>query len=564
MIIGSPGTVVRATAAVVLTAAVLVRIRIYPTLGIHPDEQKRRNTGMRRFAMVLGCLFSLMWAVLALVRIRYPYELEWSGGAMLDHCHQVLRGLPLYVPPGSSWFPFEYPPVYFWASAVVMRLIHDDGAVGMRIVSCASTVGCLIVVWLWLRLLTARVGNQYWPLLAPGLFLAAYRFTGAWYDIERLDMLFMFLSVLGGYLLSCGLHKGATVSADKLPPSRGISFTQTEFTLLSAAVFCVAFLTKQQAVLFAIGAAGALIVMGNWRQFLLFCTASVIFDYWAVHVIDASTHGWFAYYCFHVPLANGIRKELALQFLLVDMPLVAPAIGLCIVAALAFKVKLTDAIHKIRTEPCVALFLSQVLMALAGSFLSRAHWGGAENVLIAGYLFVMMAACLCASRLEETGKIPGAPLYLLAICQMAVLTYRPDLQLPRAANYAAGSRYSALISELKKEGEVLCVDHGGFTSPAHFHLMAVTDVFGSEKKTPPSIEAAIRYHRYASIVTDALPDAEGPLGSLLKEYPSVQRVGIAETWIITGFPTPSPARPVYVMRPAKAGINTPVVSPVGQ
>src|SRR5258708_6467816 len=74
---------------------------------------------LRRAVLLLCAFWSVTWLVLALVRLPYPFELEWSGGAMRDHCERVLAGQPLYVPPGPDWFPYEYPPLYFWVSALL-------------------------------------------------------------------------------------------------------------------------------------------------------------------------------------------------------------------------------------------------------------------------------------------------------------------------------------------------------------------------------------------------------------------------------------------------------------
>jgi hypothetical protein len=78
--------------------------------------------------------------------------------------------------------------------------------------------------------------------------------------------------------------------------------------------------------------------------------------------------------------------------------------------------------------------------------------------------------------------------------------------------------------------------------------MALIDVIGTEKKLPKTIENALKYHRYAAIVTDAKPETTGIFAAFPAAYPNITRVGITGTWVVTGFPTPSPTRPVYVMR----------------
>ena len=62
-------------------------------------------SGIRVVALFWCGIWALIWLAIALVRLRYPYELEWAGGAMRDHCEQVLAGRSLYPAPGAGWVP---------------------------------------------------------------------------------------------------------------------------------------------------------------------------------------------------------------------------------------------------------------------------------------------------------------------------------------------------------------------------------------------------------------------------------------------------------------------------
>jgi hypothetical protein len=85
--------------------------------------------------------------------------------------------------------------------------------------------------------------------------------------------------------------------------------------------------------------------------------------------------------------------------------------------------------------------------------------------------------------------------------------------------------------------------------PRHFHLMALLDVIGTEKGLPATIVVALRSHRYAAILTDARPEEGGALAELLRDYRPAECLHIDASWIATGFPTPSPSREVWVLRP---------------
>src|SRR5579862_6040228 len=77
--------------------------------------------GLRVGVHALAVFWSVTWLILAIRRFPYPFELEWVGGAMRDHCFRLLTGLPLYAPPGPDWIPYEYPPLYMWIAAQISR-----------------------------------------------------------------------------------------------------------------------------------------------------------------------------------------------------------------------------------------------------------------------------------------------------------------------------------------------------------------------------------------------------------------------------------------------------------
>jgi hypothetical protein len=501
-----------------------------------------------RLTLGLSGFWAGVWLVLALIRLPYPYELEWIGGAMHDHCERVITGKPLYVPPGPDWFPYEYPPLYFWTSAALVRLTGCGTYVAMRAVSILSTLGCAYLLFLWVRRAVTRQDQDdsrrsgtIWGWIAAGVFLATYRFTGAWYDAERLDMLFLCLSLLGIYLLVC--------ATEETPPGPA-STQRTVYSCLSALAFSLAFLTKQQAVLFMIGGGAALLWRRELRLLVPYVLTAILLCGGAVMALNASTQGWFGYYCFHVPLANGIHLNLARQYFVGDLPLYAPLIALLAVALIARRGQADPEPRSDSGVAANAVLIAMTGMGLLGSLLSRAHWGGDQNVLMAGYIVLEAAACIAAGRwVSVKSKGVAIPLYALLLAQFVTLIYRPDLQLPHAANRAAGTVYSERVHGLEGRGEVLCLDHGGLTTPRHFQMMGLLDVFNSEKRMPSTFVAALKAHRYAAIVTDAPLDPNGAFAIVLESYRRAYSFQLTTPWVVTGFPTPSPGRPVWVYFP---------------
>ena len=509
-------------------------------------------------AIVLGWCgaWAAIWLAIALLRLRYPFELEWAGGSMRDHCERVLAGLPLYTAPGPDWFSFEYPPLYFWTSALVMRVLHDGSFMSMRLVSIVCTLGCAWLLAAWVRAVAPGPAGRTWGFIAAGVFLATYRFTGAWYDIERLDMLFLFLSLLGGYWLL-----RATASATRPAGARAGGAVYLRLAL-AAIAFWLAFLTKQQAALFLIGGAAALALCRQWRGMLVFGGTGSALCLGSLWILDWSTRGWFSYYCFRVPAANGIRMNLAAQFFVTDLPLFAPFLALIAVLVLgawrraASTPRVPDGLitdtkadaptGRLDRAPITATWC---LMGLLGSLLSRAHWGGDQNVLMAGFIGLTLLACILAAGAETRRQSAAVPLYAVALAQMLTLVYRPDAQLPTASGRAAAVRYAAAVRAAEREGEVLCLDHGGVSAVRHFHLMGMIDVIGTEKRMPARFVDALRSHRYAAIFSDAKPEAGGAFAELSRDYRSVTCLHIGSPWVATGFPTPAPDRMVWVLKP---------------
>src|SRR4029079_15899251 len=94
-----------------------------------------------------------------------------------------------------------------------------------------------------------------------------------------------------------------------------------------AALLLLAFLAKQQAVLFVAGGIAVLIWQKRWTLLTAYGVASATLCLGAAAWLNAATGGWFGYYCFRVPMANGIRANLAATYFFVDLPLFAPMIA---------------------------------------------------------------------------------------------------------------------------------------------------------------------------------------------------------------------------------------------
>ncbi len=528
--------------------------------GDAPGRANSRLTAaLRGMLLVLSGFWLLVWLGIAAIRFRYPYELEWNSGAMRDHCARLLAGQPLFTPPTIQWIPYFYTPLYVQVCAVMMKL--SGGRVSfeaMRAVSIATTIGSAFLTFGWTRLLARlpRPGARnpaaipqeetgipslpsaldrawMWGVVAAGLFFAAYRMTGAWYDIERVDSLLLFFTLLGGVCLDLALRRRGREAAG--------------FAAIAGAALALALLTKQQSLIYILAGGICLVWRRAWGLLAVFGASAAIVGLGGVWADSLHTDGWFWRYCFEVPLSQGIQRDLAIQFVFKDMLLFAPCLGIVAVSALAAFVG-RDAGGTAREDRRAGAAFG--FLAAAGifvSFSSRAHWGGYENVLIPAFTFAGMAACIGAARLEAANCRASVPLMLLTLAQFLALTYRPDKQIPLKENYAAGARYLAAVRQAEEHGRVLSYDHGGFTATPRVHMLGLANLLLAKQPIPPDVKAGFLSGYYDTILVDMPPAPESDMAPLLANYSRRECLKISSSWVVTGYATPNPERQVWLL-----------------
>src|SRR5438874_66499 len=156
----------------------------------------QRTTGIVKYLLLAASAFYIViFFYIALSRINYPFELEWTEGGSVMQIQQILYGGKLYVPPSIHFMPFPYTPLYFYISAA-MGAVTGVGYLPLRIVSLLCSIGCFVLIYMMVRRST---DSSFAAFLSCGLFAASYRYVGAWYDIGRPDMLFMLLMLVVAY-----------------------------------------------------------------------------------------------------------------------------------------------------------------------------------------------------------------------------------------------------------------------------------------------------------------------------------------------------------------------------
>jgi 4-amino-4-deoxy-L-arabinose transferase-like glycosyltransferase len=430
----------------------------------------------------MAAAFLLLYGYIALSRLGYPYDLQWMEGGMVDHVRRVLAGEPLYVAPSVDFVPYIYTPLYFYLAAGLSALLGVS-LLPLRLISLIASLGCFALAGL---LVYRETRDRLAGLLAAGLLAASFELGGAWFDLARIDTLFLFLTLLGIYL------------ARFLPGMRG--------ALAAGVVFSLAALTKQTALMIAAPLA-LYYLLTDWRRCVAFALPLAIIVGGSTLIFDALSDGWYWYYVFDLPGQHPWVWRMLVDFWRADL---AP-----LVVALAFGgVYLLAAWRESKRRLLFYGLLSGGMILSA--WLSRLHEGGYVNVLFPALAALAVLFGLGAGHIaKRAAALPEsrrdtltALVYVLAALQFIALLYNPAGHIPTRADHEAGGLLVDTVAAL--EGEVWLVHRGYVASLAgqetiYAHRMAIEDVMRGDDN---EIRAALAADIVATI-------AEGRIDALI-------------------------------------------------
>lgn len=428
-------------------------------------------------ALAAGLWYILAYVVLAAIRLRYPFELEWMEGAVVDQVRHVADGHRLYGAPSILFIPFQYPPLYFYVGALVSKVM-GGGFLPLRLISSLASLGCFALLFVMVRRETASARAGF---LAAALFAACFRASGAWYDLARIDSLCLLLVL-------------AAAALARFDESR-------RGTLTAAGLLVLAFLTKQSALLIAVPLL-VWLVARSWREGILAAIAFVVLAGGATWILDAIHHGWYVYYVFMMPARMQRIDAVSVDFWRQDI--LAP---LAIAAAMALgylAVVLTRAAASVR-----AWFYPLLAAGMIGSaWLSRLHAGAYDNNLIPAYAAISLLFGLAMAEVDVDFRAFASALCLV---QLALLLYDPRQQLPAAGSRQAGRQLVALIASTP--GDVLVPQHGYLSALAgkvsFAHSMAVSDVLragspADAARLTEQFHQAMASRRFGAVIADKI------------------------------------------------------------
>jgi hypothetical protein len=442
-----------------------------------------RPVRILRALALAGALASVAtYLIVALSRIGYPFELEWMEGGSVDHVRRILMGRPLYVAPSLEFVPYIYTPLYYYLSAAVAKGL-GAGFLALRLVSLVSSIGCFGLI-----AVIVRRETNCWPpaLLSIGLFAATFHRAGAWFDLARVDSLFLFL-LLGGI---------AVIRSPRTAHS----------SAWAGVLFALSFLAKQAALpVLAAVTVHALLTDRRRAIALILCGWGVILG--STLLLDRLHHGWYIYYILDLPRHHPILPNMIPGFWLKDLAAPLPA-----------AVALAAAWFLWRAAPSgrVRLFFGLMGSGMIGTaWFSRLHEGGYENVLMPAHAFTAILLGLAVHRFASGARDAAAVrraslVYAACILQFALLWYNPWKEIPTKRDAAAGERMIENLARVK--GDLFLPAHGYLPHLAgketHAHLMAIRDVMRGTRgeireRLVGEILGALGGGRFGAVVLDA-------------------------------------------------------------
>lgn len=385
----------------------------------------------RRLMLVFPLAYLSVFVITSILRIGFPYQLSWLEGAVMDHSRWILQGNQLYGPPSEEFTPFLYPPLYSYVSALFMKIFGVHMLIP-RLVSLVSSLLVLVLIW---RLVKFETGSNFYALVAAGFYASFYPFVRCYFDMVRVDAFFVFLMFLGVYILRTA-KKSYSI-------------------YISAFVFYLAVFTKQQALLLT-ALMGLVLLLQDIKKFLKFTLTFCILTFITILYFQQASNGWFLFYVYTFPRSQGFRSHLV-PLIFRDLLLHAPVLVLMGPYLFFNAIK-----SKINLRSPVVFYLAFLLAMFGISWSSRAHPGGAENVLMPVLLCLSLVGALSFWYFEQDIQVGNKKgiyfAFLLIAVHFLILIYNPMSLVPGKKHYQWNKKFVDLIASF--EGDVLVTQFG--------------------------------------------------------------------------------------------------------
>jgi 4-amino-4-deoxy-L-arabinose transferase-like glycosyltransferase len=469
------------------------------------------------------------YLVVALSRMAYPFELEWMEGGVLEHVRMVLAGQPIYAPPSLQFISFLYPPLHYWIGAAAASVLGAS-FLTLRLVSFLASLGAFALIFLLVR---RETGKALPGLVSACLFAAMFERSGGWFDLARVDSLFLVLLLGVIYVARFGTSASTRVAG--------------------GALVVAAFLAKQATAVVVVPVLALLFLRDRLRALPFVATAAIGIAS-AILYLQYTTGGWFGYYCLTLPANHPFSYESFAGFWTAD--LLAP-LGIACVFSLFYLIARVT----IRADRGQLFYVAFTVGAVVSSWSIRSKLWAEVNNLFPVYAAVSILAGLGLNEVRlwigsdggERRRVVELFVWTALTVQFASLAYDPRRLVPSAADREAGRSVVARIAAI--EGEVWVPHHGYLASlagkRAFAHTLAMDNVFLYERRTgrtalEEELWRAVEGRRFGAVLLDSDMRFEDVIG---KNYEACEDLfgGRDVFWTVGGYRV----RPAFLCVPKR-------------
>ncbi len=437
---------------------------------------KLLDNALQKVLTLCACYYLVAYCLIGALRIPFPGALAWLESNSYYQMLRVLAGHDLYVEPSLEYVPFLYPPLYFYVSAL-LACITGPGFFPLRLVSYLASLGSMALIGYIVSRESHRRSAGLW---AAGLFAATYSMSATYFDMGRVDSLFLFLFL------------GALATVRFVPGIKGC--------LLAGLLLAGAALTKQTGLILSLPLLLYVFLFRSRPQALCFTGVFILLTSLLNLGLNTASGGWYFFYTFTLPGQHQILWGRMGSFWL--QQILAP---LGIITCMAVSTFFLNPFKKSRK---IILLYAPTLMAMLAT--TCMHWmkiAAYKNVLIPAHAALAIGAGLALAA-APTNWIRR--LFLVAACiQFALLYYNPLQILPTADN--ADTVRSAVAAIKNIEGEVLAPANGYLPVMAgkkhSAHISCINDILFAEPgpihdRLAIEFRDAIRNKQFTAILLD--------------------------------------------------------------
>lgn len=339
------------------------------------DYKEQIPVKLLLFLVSLG--FIAFYLYVGISRVTYPYSLDLIEDDLVMQSWRVMQNELAYVAPNADYVPQVYMPLYAWIGGLIFK-ITGVGFGPLRFFSFLMTLLTAGVIYF---VANKESQNKLIAFACASLFLAGYRIVGGWYELARVENLFVLLSLAG------------VVAA--------IYYHQSAKGLIAAGVLLgLSLLTKQNGLIFIAGT-GIYLLFNVRTRIWLYAVAVILSGVVPMWLTNIITDGWFYTYVFGIAYASPIDPIRAVQTFQREI------FGAMLVLTLAGLIVVFSHLRRQGGQPFVRELLSThawpvfIIAAVLVTVATRASVGGARQNYIMGYAFLCLTPALLIAEITH-------------------------------------------------------------------------------------------------------------------------------------------------------------------